>query len=191
MTATAGAYIAERAGSAPGPASLIPNRLAIEGRVWEPIDDARTTDGQRCPFGKSAHRAWSEDARASSDREVFVTVCAYDLELEAWSVYKSQSLYEVGGNDWPNFESWSDAPTAPGTRPLVGPEAEQWEIGCGLGDPDRVCQIWVFRARYGATLTVLELQSYLGAPVKGSRFATMHDLVRAVDAHLEARLRDA
>jgi hypothetical protein len=140
-----------------------------------------------CPLGRSAQAAWSISGDPFADPGAFETVCAYRLESVAWFVYKWQSLYWVSG--WPGFESWSDAPRVPRAIGLLEPQAEEWEIGCGLGDPDGLCRAWVFRARYGRVLTVLEFQDSVGLPGAGSRFETMRRFVESVDEDIAAKLR--
>jgi hypothetical protein len=133
--------------------------------------------------------AWSVGGDANADPGAFETVCVYRLEAVAWSLYKWQSLYWVGG-DWPNFDpSVSDGATVPKAIGLLEPQAEQWELGCGYGDPDGPCQVWVFRARYGRVLAILEFHQSVGDPGQGSRFVTMRKFVESVDHDIAAKLR--
>jgi hypothetical protein len=191
VAAAAAAYFIHRAGPAPDPASLVTKRPMLPGPGWRPIRGIRTTNSRLCPHGRSAKAAWSVSGDAFADPAAFETVCVYRLEPIAWSLYKWQSLDRVGGNDWPNFEPWSDGPTVPKAIGLFAPQAEQWEIGCGMGDPDGPCQVWVFRARYGRVLTVLEFHHGVGDAGQGSPFETMQDFVESVDDDIAAKLRRA
>jgi hypothetical protein len=184
VAAAAAAYVVYRAGPRPDPVSLLTERPELPGPGWRPIRGIATTDSQLCPRGSSAKAAWSVSGDPFAQAAAFETVCVYRREPVAWSVYKWQSLYEVGGDDWPNFESWSDAPTVPRAIRLPKPQAEQWEVGCGMGDPDGRCQVWVFRARYGGVLTVLELHDSVG-----DRFETMRNFIESVDDDIAAKLR--
>jgi hypothetical protein len=189
VVAAAAACFVYLAGPAHDPVSLVTERPMLPGIGWRPIRGINTTDPQLCPHGSSTQQAWSISGDAFADPAAFETVCVYRREPVAWSVYKWQSLYKVGGNDWPNFESWSDGPTVPKASGLLKPQAEQWEIGCGMGDPDGLCQVWVYRARYSGVLTVLEFHQSVGAPGQGSRFETMRKFVESVDNNIAAKLR--
>jgi hypothetical protein len=193
VAAAATAYFVHRAGPAPDPASLVTERPTLPGPGWKPIPGIATTDPRVCPQGKSAQAAWSISGDVSAEIAAFETVCVYRLEPVAWSLYKWQSLYKVGGGDWPNFDpSVSDGrPTVPKAIGVLRPEAEQWEIGCGYGDPDGLCRVWVFRARYGRVLTVLEFHHEVGLPGAGTRFETMRRFVESVDDDIAAKLRRA
>ena len=193
IAAAAAGYFVHRAGPPPDPVSLVTERPMLPGPGWRPIRRIRTTDSRNCSYGKSAKAAWSVGGDAFGEIAAFETVCVYRLEPVAWSVYKWQSLYKVGGEDWPNFDpSVSDgAPTVPKAVGLLKPEAEQWEIGCGYGDPEGFCRVWVFRARYGRVLIVLEFHHSVGVPGAGSRFETMRKFVESVDDDIAAKLRHA
>ena len=188
VTAAAAAYFLHDAGPAPDPASLVTERPTLPGTGWKRLrgNGIATTDPELCPQGRSAFAAWSIGGDPYADPGAFETVCVYRHEAVAWFVYAWQSLYWVGG-DWPNFESWSDEPSVPKAIGRLKPQAEEWEIGCGLGDPDGPCQVWVFRARYDGVLTVLEFQS-VGAPGQGSPFETMRKFVESVDSEIAAKL---
>jgi hypothetical protein len=188
VTAAAAAYVLHHADPAPNPVSLVTQRPTLPATGWRPIGGIAATDPDLCPLGRSAFAAWSIGGDPFADSGAFETVCAYRFERVARFVYAWQSLYWVGG-DWPNFESWSDAHTAPRAIGLLEPQAEEWEIGCGLGDPDGLCGAWVFRARYGRVLTVLEFQDSVGLPGAGSRFETMRKFVESVDEDIAAKLR--
>jgi hypothetical protein len=191
FAAAVAAYVIYRAGPAPDPFSLVTQRPSLPGSGWRPIAGIRTTNSRNCPHGRSAKAAWSIAGDAFAESAAFETVCVYRREPVAWSVYKWQSLYKVGGDDFPNFESWSDNPTVPKAIGMLEPQAEQWEIGCGMGDPDGPCQIWVFRARYGRVLTVLEFHQSVSIPGQGSQFATMRKFVESVDDDIAVKLRRA
>jgi hypothetical protein len=179
------AYVIYRAGPAPDPFSLVTQRPSLPGSGWRPIAGIRTTNSRNGPHGRSAKAAWSIGGDPFAEPAAFETVCVYRREPVAWFVYKSQSLLKVGGNQWPNFESWSDSATVPKAIGVLEPGAEQWELGCGIGHPDGACQVWVFRARYDAVLTVLEFHS-IG---DGVRFATMRRFVESIDRDLASSLR--
>jgi hypothetical protein len=189
--AAAAAYFIHRAGPAPDPVSLVTERPMLPGPGWRPIPGIATTDPELCPLGRSAQAAWSIGGDTEADPGAFETVCVYRLEAVAWSLYKWQSLYWVGGEDWPNFDpSVSDGRlTVPKEIGLLRPQAEQWEIGCGYGDPDGLCRVWVFRARYGRVLAILEFHQSVGDPGQGSRFVTMRKFVESVDHDIAAKLR--
>jgi hypothetical protein len=191
FAAAVAAYVIYRAGPAPDPFSLVTQRPSLPGSGWRPIAGIRTTNSRNCPHGRSAKAAWSIAGDPFAEPAAFETVCVYRREPVAWFVYKWQSLYRVGGGDWPNFDpSVSDGrPTVPKAIGRLRPEAEQWEIGCGYGDPDGLCRVWVFRARYGRVLTVLEFHQSVGDPGQGSRFETMRKFVESVDSDVAAKLR--
>lgn len=181
----AAAYLIYRAGPEPDPVSLVTEGPSLPGSGWRLIDPIRASRSRNCTHGRSADAAWSIGGEAFSQPVAFEEVCVYRREPVAWFVYKSQSLLKVGGNQWPNFESWSDAATVPKEIGVLEPGAEQWELGCGIGDPDGSCQVWVFRARYDAVLTVLEFHS-IG---DGIRFPAMRRFVESIDRDLASSLR--
>jgi hypothetical protein len=187
VTVAAAAYVLHRADPAPNPVSLVTQHPTLPATGWRPIGGIDATDPELCPLGRSAQAAWSIGGDPFAEPGAFETVCAYRFEPVARLVYASQSLYSVSG--WPGFESWSDAPRVPRAIGLLEPQAEEWEIGCGLGDPDGPCRAWVFRARYGRVLTVLEFQDSVGLPGAGSRFETMRKFVESVDEDIAAKLR--
>lgn len=191
VAAAAAAYFIHRAGPPPDPVLLVTERPTLPGSGWRPLGGIRTAGSRNCPHGRSAVAAWSVDGDPEADPGAFEMVCTYRLESVAWFVYKWQSLYRVGGEDWPNFDpSVSDGrPTVPKAIGRLRPEAEQWEIGCGYGDPDGLCRVWVFRARYGRVLTVLEFHDSVGLPGAGSRFETMRRFVESVDDDIAANSR--
>jgi hypothetical protein len=112
------------------------------------------------------------------------SVCIFAEEGDASDSYASLSLSEVAGEDWPNFDPAANAKTAPtNASGLDDLAADEWEIGCGIGDPDDVCAVWVFRARYGSVLTDVEFATSGG----GIRFSAMRDLIQSIDRHVTAR----
>jgi hypothetical protein len=103
-------------------------------------------------------------------------------------MYDSMSLGDVAGEDWPNFEGYSDVEALPAQAPeLHDLAADDWEIGCGFGDPDGSCAVWDFRARYGNVLIDFEFASQ-GAG-GGIDFSSMSRLIRSIDRHVAARRR--
>jgi hypothetical protein len=183
--AGATAYVIYRAGPEPDPVSLVTERPSLPGSGWRLIDPIRSSDSRNCTHGRSADAAWSIGGEAFAQPAAFEEVCVYRREPVAWFVYRSQSLLKVGGNQWPNFESWSDSATVPKAIGVLKPAAEQWELGCGIGHPDGSCQVWVFRARYDAVLTVFEFHS-IG---DGIRFPTMRRFVESIDRDIASKLR--
>ena len=136
-----------------------------------------------CEDGEGAFRSWSEGGVEWAVPSVAQTVCAFETEKAALDTYASQSLLAVGGEDWPNFETGSGAETVPsGVNSLDVLGADEWEIGCGIGEPDSGCAVWTFRARYGQVLAKVE---FVAAP--GSiRFEQMPDLVKSIDTAVGA-----
>lgn len=138
-----------------------------------------------CGTGEGAFRSWSEGGVEWAVPSVAHTVCAFEAEEAARDTYASQSLLEVGGEDWPNFEPYSKAETVPsGVRSLDVLAADEWEIGCGIGEPDSGCAVWTFRARYGRVLTKVEFAASPGA----IRFEQMRDLVTSIDTAVASGL---
>ncbi len=121
----------------------------------------------------------------------YQTVCAYRFRTVARLTYIWESLLSVGGEDWPNFESWSDTTASPKDAASLHPHADEWEIGCGLGDPDGLCRAWVYRGRYGRVLTAIEVDADVGMPGDGIPFEAVRVFVRSLDSELAAKLRDA
>lgn len=132
-----------------------------------------------CRDGKGAFRSWSDGAVQFGVPSVAHAVCTFGSEKAARDTYASQSLLEVGGNDWPNFEPYAKDETVPtGVRSLDVLAADEWEIGCGIGEPDSGCTVWTFRARYGRVLTKVEFTAGDGA----IRFEQMRALVKSIDS---------
>ena len=141
-----------------------------------------------CRLGRGAIRGWSDGGDPVNMPDAFEQVCVHRTPLIAWAVYRWQSLHRVAGEDWPNFEPGADAPTVP-TRisSLENLHADEWEIGCGLGDPDALCGVWTFRARYDEVLVVAELRTI----VVGIRFDAARRFVQSVDRNLITRMRSS
>ena len=137
-----------------------------------------------CESEASGFREWSDGGTPHTYPDVDQSVCVFPEEGDARDAYASLSLFEVGGENWPNFERASSATTAPAdVSDLDDLAADEWEIGCGIGDPEGVCAVWVFRARYGTILTDVEFATSEG----GITFSAMSDLIRSIDRHVAAR----
>jgi hypothetical protein len=150
-------------------------------RRWQ----ERTTEADECDLGRGAIRGWSDGGDVFANPDAWEKVCVHRSRFVARAFYKWQSLHRVAGEDWPNFEPDSDAPTVPTqVGRLSGLRADQWEIGCGLGDPNTLCGVWTFRARYDEVLVVMELRT--NDP--GLRFEAMRRFVEAVDQHIAAKI---
>lgn len=180
-------YLSQR-GDANDPAPLIPARPALPGIGWKAT---ATGNAPRdiCPRARSAYRHWAKSEDPFADPSASAIVCTFDFELAAWSIYKWHSLASVAGEaDWPNFEPSSGGATPPAAD-SVDLVAEQWEVGCGLGEPAGLCQVWIFRARYGSVLSVLEYHHDVGNPGSGTRFETMSRFVKSADSHIAMMLK--
>jgi hypothetical protein len=131
-------------------------------------------------------REWTEAGKPFATPSVAETVCSYPTAAVARAAYRSQSLYVVGSEGWPNFEPGAKTRARvrdPSPRSLG---ADSWELGCGVGDPAGICAVWTFRARYGEVLVTLEFVASGG----GIRLTAMRHLVRSVDRELvEKRAR--
>jgi hypothetical protein len=185
-------------GSARDPVRLLVTRPALpavwfdeyHGEAATPISwrrwHGRTTERAECDLGRGAIRGWSDGGDVFAAPKAVQEVCVFRSRFVAWAVYKWQSLQRVASEDWPNFEPYSDAPTAPTqVSALDGLRADQWELGCGLGDPDGLCGVWVFRARYDQVLIVVGLRTIH----VGLRFNAFRRFVRSVDRDLSAKMR--
>lgn len=182
---------------APDPVRLLAERPLLPVTYMVEDDLARPTywgkapgDGaaelQSCRNGDGAYRGWSHRGIEWAVPSVNQTVCVYGSGDAARETYESQSLAEVAGEDWPNFEPGSNAPTVPSNVDLLDAlDAEEWEIGCGIGEPDVGCAVWTFRARYGHALVELEFLTSPGA----ISFEQMRDLVRSIDREITAKGR--
>jgi hypothetical protein len=180
---------------APDPGTLLalnpalPPTIGAEGQDVHIDWRRRPHDGHfslpSCPDGHGDHREWSDRGREWALPRVFQVVCVFEEPDEARRVYSSMSLAKVAGEDWPNYEPEAAAPAVPSDlRSLDALAANEWEIGCGVGDPNVGCSVWTFRARYGRVLTDVE---YAASPGRIS-LRTMSALLRSIDAELTARV---
>ena len=145
----------------------------------------RTTGAAKCDLGRGAIRGWTDGGDVFANPDAYEKVCVHRSRFVAWALYKWQSLARVAGEDWPNFEPYSDAPTVPRqVARLRELRADQWEVGCGLGDPDALCGVWTFRARYDEVLVVMELRTI----DPGLRFGAMRRFVESIDHHIAAKI---
>lgn len=195
-------YLVERDGMAPAPRSLLAerpsfppawSRYARDGRAtigWRSVG-TRAGDLRVCGvFGGGAVRFWQYTLDEFGDPIASQTVCTYKSELLARSVYVWQSLPGVAGEaDWPNFESWSETQPTPRRAAILESDADEWEVGCGLGDPDSACQVWIYRGRYGRAMVAAEFHSEVGLPGGGSPFEDVRVFFESLDEDLTRRLR--
>jgi hypothetical protein len=168
----------------------LPRKLDMEGWhqpiVWRKTSLGPRTESSWCEVEAGGFRKWTEAEASSTPLGAwpFVkqVVCVFSGEDEADDAYDSLSLADVAGEDWPNFDSGETKPTnASGLDDLA---ADEWEIGCGIGNPDAVCAVWDFLARHDNVLTYVEF----GAQGGGVRFPAMRDLIRSIDRHIAASL---
>jgi hypothetical protein len=149
----------------------------------EPIEWVREAgDGlvrlPTCEDGEAAFRAWSEEGIVGGIPKVTHVVCVFETEEAAADAYDSQSLPELAGENWENFEPGSEAATVPTDLDSLDMlSSDEWELGCGVGDPDIACSAWMFRARYGRVLTDVE---FFSSPGEIS-FDDMRELVKSID----------
>jgi hypothetical protein len=138
-----------------------------------------------CKLEASGFRQWSQGGEYAVVPSVDQGVCVFSDEGGADDMYESMSLPSVAGEDWPNFEGGSDVETSP-TRAseLDDLAADEWEIGCGFGDPDGSCAVWDFRARYGNVLVDAEFYAEGG----GIDFSSMSRFIRSLDRHVAAKV---
>jgi hypothetical protein len=163
-------------------ATLGPGALRISWREEEGVHATK----HACGLGRGAIRSWSDGGDPVNTPDAFETVCVYRTPLLAWAVYRWQSLHRVAGEDWPNFEAGSDAPTVPtNVSALENLRADEWEVGCGIGDPDALCGVWTFRARYDEVLLVTEVRTI----DPGIGFASVRRFVESVDRNIAAKMR--
>ena len=195
-------YLVERNGTVPTPRSLLADRpafppawpgytrdrAAIVG--WRSFG-TRTSDLRVCGgFGGGALRVWQYTLGDHGDPLGTQTVCTYKSELLARAVYVWQSLPGVAGEaDWPNFEGGSETGPTPRNAATLESDADEWEIGCGLGDPDGACQVWIFRGRYGRAMMAAEFHFRVGFPGGGSPFEDVRVFFEALNDDLTRRLR--
>ena len=201
VTLAVAVYLVERDGMAPAPRSLLAERPVFPpawprysedgGRTigWR-IVGAPDGDPRECGlFGGGAERVWwytSEDRDPVGSQ----TVCTYKSELLARAVYKYQSLPRVATEaDWPNFETWSATEPTPRHATTLESDADEWEIGCGYGDPDGPCRVWIFRGRYGRAMMAAEFHFEVGLPGGGIPFADVRVFFESLDNVLARRLR--
>jgi hypothetical protein len=152
---------------------------------WREQGGVDIADPSGCGWGRGAIRGWSDGGSSSEVPDAYEMVCVYRSRLMAWTVYKWQSLEGVAGEDWPNFEPSSDARVTPKrAASRVAISAEAWEVGCGLGDPDKLCAVWVFRARYDEALVVMELRTI----TPGLPFAAMERFIESADHEFAAKI---
>lgn len=159
----------------------LPATVMAAGGGDDPIALRRVRGGGRyddrdCD-GEAAYRTWTEDGVLWAMPGVFQGVCVHGSDDDAVDAYESTSLRDVAGEDWPNFE-YSDNPTIPqDAASLDALGADEWEIGCGIGEPDAGCAVWTFRARYGRVTTMVEYRASPGA----ISFEAMRTLLRSID----------
>ena len=94
----------------------------------------------------------------------------------------------AGEADWPNFGDGSETGPTPRNAATLESDADEWEIGCGLGDPDGACQVWIFRGRYGRAMMAAEFHFGL-PPGRGSRFEDVRVFFEALNDDLTRKLR--
>lgn len=163
-------------------AELGPGPIRI---AWREEEAVRTTK-PACGLGRGAIRGWSDGGVPVNVPDAFEKICVYRTTPIAWAVYRWQSLHRVAGEDWPNFEPGSDAPTVPrNASALENLRADEWEIGCGIGDPDALCGVWTFRARYDEVLVVTEVRTI----DPGIGFGSFRRFVESVDRAIAAKMR--
>ena len=140
-----------------------------------------------CDFEASGYREWSQGGESAFSPSVSQDVCVFADEDGADDMYGSMSLPDVAGEDWPNFDGLTDFdPTPKRVSELDDLAADEWEIGCGDGDPDGSCPVWDFRARYGNVLTSSEFFSQgVGG---GIDFSSMSKFIRSIDRHVAAKV---
>jgi hypothetical protein len=139
--------------------------------------------GDVCKGGRGAARSWTPGGKFASPM-VFVRVCTYSSEAKARGAYDSDSLYKQAGYDWPNYEPGMTrnerVPTAVDT--LNALTANDYEIGCGLGDSNKGCDVWLFRARFRRVTWTADYITTPGAIT----FEQMRALIRSVDREIAA-----
>lgn len=202
VTLAVAVYLVERDGMAPAPRSLLAERPTFPAGWRRYARDRAATVGWRSygtrtselrvcgAFGGGAVRVWQYTLGDHGDPFGIQTVCTYKSELLARAVYVWQSLPGVAGEaDWPNFESGSETEPTPRNAEALENDADEWEIGCGLGDPERACQVWIFRGRYGRATMAAELHFEVGTPAGGIPFVDARVFFESLDADLTRRLR--
>ena len=148
--------------------------------------DGRTAETDECDLGRRATRGWSDGGDVFEHPDAYEFVCVDRSRFVAWAMYKRQSLPRGASEDWPNFEPFSDARTVPReASALNGLRADQWEISCGLGDPNTPAEPGRSGRRYDEVLVVIELRTI----DVGLGFAAIRRLVPSVDRDLAAKMR--
>jgi hypothetical protein len=185
-TACGSSESSEGAAPPPDPVALLAEHPVLPESVFtgggrEQVEWSRQPGGgpvdlRSCRDGDAAFRAWSENGIEGGIPSVTHVVCVLASEDAAAGTYASQSLPELAGEDWPNFEPNSQAETTPSEVDSLVLAADEWELGCGAGDPNEACSVWIFRARYGRVLTDVK---YFSSPGE-IRFAQMRDLVASI-----------
>jgi hypothetical protein len=169
------------------PTSWILTGFPGKNGTRRPIDWRRTPGPEktRASGCDGAFREWSDRGIPDAMPNVWQSVCAYGSSGAARDAYASQSLYEVGGEGWPNFEPSAKASVVPREmRSLRSLHPEQWQLGCGVGDPNRICAVWTFRSRYGRYLVDVEFATSAG----GIRFPAMRALLLGIDRYIVSAL---
>jgi hypothetical protein len=139
-----------------------------------------------CKFEASGFRQWSQGGEYAASPSVDLSVCVFADEDGAEDMYGSMALADVGGEDWPNFYRGADVdPTPRRASELDDLAADEWEIGCGDGDPDGSCPVWDFRARYGNVL--IDSEFFSQGVGGGIDFSSMSKFIRSIDRHVAAR----
>jgi hypothetical protein len=137
-----------------------------------------------CLNRAGAYREWSEDGVPHAHPRVLQIVCTYDSEDAARDAYESQDLFDVAGEDWPNYEPDGDEQIQTlAASALVSLEANDAEIACGLGDADPLCAVWDFRARYGQVITTVEFVTSGG----GISAEAMRELLQSIEREILQR----
>jgi hypothetical protein len=163
-------------------AALGPGPIRIEWREEKAVGTTKPA----CGLGRGAIRSWSDGGDPRNLPDAFEKICVYRTPLIAWAVYRWQSLRRVAGEDWPNFEPGSDASTVPrNASTLASLGADEWEIGCGIGNPDALCGVWTFRARYDEVIVVTEVRTI----DPGIGFGSVRRFVASLDRTIAARMR--
>jgi hypothetical protein len=165
-------------------------RSLLEARS-SPIRWRRVSLPQRahlpwCKLEASGYRQWSQGGGYAAAPSVDQGVCVFADEDGADDMYESMSLPGVAGEDWQNFEDNSAVEPSP-TRAseLDDLAADEWEIGCGAGDPDGSCSVWVFRARYGNVL--IDSEFFSQGVGGGIDFSSISKFIRSIDRHVAAK----
>lgn len=153
---------------------------------WQRVPLPPHTETFWCEVEASGFREWSQGGESDFSPSVYQDVCVFADEDGADDMYESMSLPDVGGEDWPNFYDDPDIdPTPKRASELDDLAADEWEIGCGDGDPDGSCPVWDFRARYGNVL--IDSEFFSQGVGGGIDFSSMSELIRSIDRHVAAK----